>query len=69
MTASYSIRKFARDLGVVLVGTVLLFLGTESVALDVPPEFAALIGPFALVGYRMLRSRSSFLRSSDPQGE
>lgn len=70
MNVPYSVRKLARDLGVVLVGTVLLFVASDAANIgELSADVAPIIGPFALLAYRMLRERSAFLRDSDPQGE
>lgn len=68
----YSIKKALRDLGVTLVGTVLLFVSTNII--EVAPDLgieqgaAALIAVVSLAAYREIREQSDDLLDIDRPG-
>lgn len=64
----YTIRKFARDLAVAVAGTLLLYVGTEPLPVEVPLSVGPFIPPVALALYREVRKHSAFLNSVDEQG-
>ena len=52
-----NLRKFARDLGLLLAATGLTYVGDHVADLGLPDDVAVLVGAAALLGYRVVRAK------------
>lgn len=63
---SRTARKYLRDLAVVVIAAVLLWISEAVMGFDIPAEVQTTVSAVALLLYRMLRQHSGTLNRIDP---